>query len=73
MTRAVDTDRWEGIFGIWKLLCRFFILFIVSEGFPSLGGLELNIKQRQVSDKQVNNIEFMKLRIAYVLSSTSFI
>ena len=51
----------------------FFVLFIVSEGFPSLGGLELNIKQRQVSDKQGNNIEFMKLRIAYVLSSASFI
>lgn len=51
----------------------FFILFIVSEGFPSLGGLELHVKQRQVSDKQVNNIEFMKLSIAYVLSSTSFI
>lgn len=40
-----------------------FILVIVREGLPCLGGLGLNMKQELVNNRQVNTVESIKSRI----------
>lgn len=40
-----------------------FILVIVREGLPSLGGRGLNMKQELVNNRQVNTVKSIKSRI----------
>lgn len=40
-----------------------FVLVIVRESLPRLGGLGLNMKQELVNNRQVNTVECIKSRI----------